>query len=102
MNTVEGAMVFTSLAITVGLLVAGFSNVASRTVAESLARDAARVEAMGGDGPAFAQARHSGAQVDVQRTSIGGQEAVIVSVEVPAALFDVTGHASIAVEPTDY
>ena len=95
MNTVEGAMVFTSLAITVGLLVAGFSTVASRTVAESLARDAARVEAMGGDGPAFAQARHSGAQVD-------GQEAVTVSVEVPAALFDVEGHASIAVEPTDY
>lgn len=102
MNTVEGAMVFTSLAVTVGLLLAGFSTVASRSAAESLARDAARVEALGGNGGSFVAAKHPGAQVDVQRTSIGGQDAVTVSVHVPARLFDVTGQASIAVEPSDY
>ncbi len=68
MNTVEGAMVFTSLAVTVGLLLAGFSTVASRSAAESLARDAARVEALGGNGSGFVSARHTGDQVDAQRT----------------------------------
>lgn len=101
MNTVEGAMVFTSLAVTVGLLLAGFSTVASRSEAESLARDAARIEAMGGDGAAFVKAREAEANVSIGRTTIGGQDAVTVSVGLSASLFDVNANASIAAEPAD-
>lgn len=99
MNTVEGAMVFTALAATVGLLLAGFSTVASRSAAESLARDVARVEALGGDGRAVAGQREPEAQVSIAPLTVAGQDAVSVEVRRPAALFDVTASATIIVEP---
>ena len=92
-------MVFTALAATVGLLLAGFSTVATRSAAEALARDIARVEALGGDGRALAGDREPEAQVSIAPITVAGYDAVSVEVRQPAALFDVTASATIVVEP---
>ncbi len=92
-------MVFTALAATVGLLLAGFSTVATRSAAEALARDIARVEALGGDGRALAGDREPEAQVSIAPITVAGHDAVSVEVRQQAALFDVTASATIVVEP---
>lgn len=99
MNSVEGAMVFASLAITVGLILAGFSTVATHATARSLARDAARVESLGGDGRAYATARDSRAEVSVHHERIAGEDAISVTVSLPAALMGVSTTAVTLAEP---
>ena len=47
MNTVEGASVLTAIAVTVGLLVAGLSTLATSMAAHSSARAVARMAALG-------------------------------------------------------
>lgn len=101
MNTVEASMVFTALAATVGLLLGGFSTVATRSAVESIARDAARVEALGGDGAAYARARRPESRVSVHATNVAGQDAVRVSVTQKAVLFDVSAEAVVVSEPEE-
>lgn len=101
MSTIEGAMVLTSLAVTAGMLLAGFSTVAQHSAAGSLARDAARMEAIGGSGSGLVTAREPEASVDIRRFSVGGQDAVEVTVGMPSVLFDVTNTATVVAEPTD-
>lgn len=99
MNTVEGAVVFASLAVTTGVLLAGFGTVSAHSAAQSIARDAARSQALGADGRALALARFPEATVSVNPVVVAGQQAVTVSVELPAPLFDVTATATVLAEP---
>ena len=99
MNTVEGASVFTALAVTVGLIIAGFSTVAAAGAASSLARDVARVQALGGDGQALAAQRNPQAQVQVTQVTLAGQPAIAVDVRIDAPLRDATAHAEVIAEP---
>ncbi|QNH96701.1 hypothetical protein [Corynebacterium anserum] len=100
MNTVEASMVFTALAATVGILLGGFSTVATRSTVESLARDAARIEALGGDGAAYVRTRSPEARVGKQAVNIAGQQAIEVRVSHKAVMFDVTAHATVIAEPS--
>ncbi|KAB3522643.1 hypothetical protein GC425_05455 [Corynebacterium sp. zg254] len=99
MNTIEGAVVLSALTLTAGTLVGGFITLAQHAAVTSLARDAARAEALGNNGTAVVAARSPDARVTVSATTVGDLEAVRVQVTRHAALFDVHGEAVTITEP---
>ena len=99
MNTVEGALVLSALTLTAGVLTGGIITLAQHAGATSLARDAARAEALGEDGRAVVASRDGDAQVSIASQPLGGMDGVRVSVTKSAALFDVTASAVTVVEP---
>lgn len=101
MNTIEGAMVFTALTLTAGILTGGFITLAQHSSATSMARDAARAEALGHDGAQLVAARDASAHSSISHTTIGGVEAVQVQVTKDAALFRVTATAVTVAEPKE-
>lgn len=99
MNTVEGASVLTAIAVTVGLLVAGLSTLATSMAAYSSARDVARMAALGvGDGELTGR---EGETVEITRKPVGETPWSMVTVRLTkqAPLFDVTVEESILEEP---
>lgn len=101
MNTIEGAIVLSALVLTSGVMVGGIVAVAQHSSAASLARDAARAEAIGHDGARLVASRDSTAQVSINSTTVGGVESVQVEVTKPTSLFDVTASAVTMKEPED-
>lgn len=101
MNTIEGAMVFTALTLTAGVLTGGIITLAQHASAISLARDAARAEAMGHDGAGLVASRDAAAHSSISHTTIGGVEAIQVEVTKDAALFTVTATAVTVAEPQE-
>ena len=101
MNTVEGASVLTAIAVTVGLLVAGLSTLATSMAAHSSARDVARMAALGvADGELTSR---EGETVEITRSPVGETPWSVVTVRLTkeAPLFDVTVEESILEEPND-
>mgnify|MGYP005794316441 FL=1 len=99
MNTVEGASVLTAIAVTVGLLVAGLSTLATSMAAYSSARDVARMAALGVGGGELTG--REGETVEITRKPVGETPWSMVTVRLTkqAPLFDVTVEESILEEP---
>src|SRR5699024_4484028 len=99
MNTVEGACVLTAIAVTVGLLVAGLSTLATSMAAYSSARDVARMAALGVGGGELTG--REGGTVASTRKRVGQTPWSMVTVRraKQARLFDVTVEESLLEEP---
>jgi len=101
MNTVEGAMVLTALALTAGMIVAGLSTLSVSMAAHATARDVARLAAVAEHRAAEHKATTDGGIAQFSREPIAGTEwqKVTVNYQKKAPLFTITAEESILAEP---
>lgn len=106
MNTVEGALVMTALATLLAGCIAALITLGMAMSVTDLARDAARVEALGGDAADYISSVKGNTSADVSvshhRIEAGTEEDIVVAtvtISTRAPLMTVQRSASVVVEP---
>lgn len=103
MNTIEGAMVLSAIAVTAGALAAGLVTLSTSMSAQSTARDVSRIAALGDEDAAIRLAQQAGGRAEISRQAVDGSDWAMLTVRftTDAPLFDVTAEQSILEEPRD-